>query len=1134
MIFKSKTLDSGVKWLLSVTLTTAPFYGLQASAEPTVTMAAESALLDGDTNALNQRALFPLVPRSGATGLPTDAELGDIEKRVQGLRAAILRDLPQRLQNSTSDASAAQILKELSTYFGSAQRLETIKLVTGHKVTPETYDRDYAFDIPLTGFAQGLILRAISLNGRGHAALGGFTGADDSSIEKLSFLADLVGTGADQRLHLSLKPYFLKAAEESAWQFNPNTRNALIYTLQLIATRLFESQVVNDQLLRMPMNSIPSAAPALRERFSSFRVAHAFARNVVLRRMNQEWKPKAFRLLLNAIDRSYACGRGYVIDANFFQTVYPLLGFKVTTDQLAPAQADEKEESLGEIAALFDLSDVASAMNAGDLIFNAKRIALRKLYFQNENLNAKMDAALKAKIAALIEQGARAASDQILADNPGLNEVLAQAYAQNQEPTYLVNQRAEFQKGLETIAQNVKTFENQNISIAYLLEAHAGELEPMASPFITPVVQSLQQASSYGAAYTQYKEVLLNYLLAFKIKAFAPKAQPSLEEIFAAAKGATLNSNVIAGDFPPEYLNTLITNHSAAETDLARLVRIGEILHFAAYEKLASGSPATPRTVDLTRSWFGWLTRSQPTDYADYLKAMKNDLFKTAPILGAVIPDSKQQIWEFLADPTRSPQAKHEVVERQLHAVAAQIKTDLATTLRILAQVDGAADRDNLLEQAGPELQTLLLRASLIAYSLQSHPGLGDYYSEMRTQVVGPDFTGRRVKHVSDWANGMATWLMIYFIAGKVARFAKAFAWTEKALSPLLGPSGSHFNLLLFAGVFGLGVAPAAKAWLRDEPRRLQTLQDFYNCGGGSACVAIYADVVRQEDILSTARSEVIWKAGEAVAVVLGFNYAGKAIRWLQGRFLRVIDARAQASINILGLHNGANLSQASVEEATRAALGKARALPNPIARAAGEALAMDAHNNLERAIWEQALKWKQFENVYVNEIQELNLGTLNRNWKDPMAVNEAASELVQRHRAGEVSSYEFTRLRQILGQMRGMTEPYYNKMSKDPMADAFMRRAWSSGSGISTARIEANLSYFKTHTGFYFEDELKPFIAAEGGSLKQRLGNMLPGAGREQNFDNLLQRMALMIERDPMHAAPAIQSLLRAYARAK
>ena len=157
-----------VQWLVSVSLTLAPFYGLPATAQnsssPTApSELAQSARLLLDMEDMLDRALYPDVPRQVPSGAPTLSEINQIQIRVAKLHESYAANFQTRLNATTSETEEINQVVELNSFFTAAQRLETLKIVMGLPVQNEKWEQLYGINISLDQISQIKFLAVTSM-----------------------------------------------------------------------------------------------------------------------------------------------------------------------------------------------------------------------------------------------------------------------------------------------------------------------------------------------------------------------------------------------------------------------------------------------------------------------------------------------------------------------------------------------------------------------------------------------------------------------------------------------------------------------------------------------------------------------------------------------------------------------------------------------------------------------------------------------------------------------------------------------------------------------------------------------------------------------------------------------------------
>ena len=1033
-------------------------FSFNAYAESAPSPAADHmSKLTDDIIGLIARASYPNIPRLGQSGTPSSVELGRIEKDLTQIHQNFVTSLSTRLARTDVEDDERQIAAEVSMFFVLAQKIEGLKILTGQPVNTAEWTELYGLDLPIAQMEQLNFIEAVSTQSMTAAAMPASAVGDLLSNltpnPSAEYTSELSAAGSAQAvLRLRLNPAFLQDMEQQALISRTSTKNTLLFAAHFTAHRLYDSQ--NATLALTGTSNLPEVPAFWRDRFASFQTAHKTAAQTAAQMIYQTQKPEIMTLINQSLDRLDP-RQDSVLTSEFFATFLPRL--QVDPDRI---QADEKLSFQRALLALVNLSPVRTLDQVQNTVLSAKRLSLRWMILANSAIHTQLPPDQLARVGQRIEEQSQRFAAALLAKTDLRNAIVRVLAGSTQAR---LRQRAQFDARMIEAAKKIKSFLNDDIRLNYLMQAQSVRMRGLIpSALVKAVIDSLSQQADYEAAYLSYKKSLLTLLEAYTLPANLKDTK--LASLNRVRKQIRFNPSALSGKMEPNYLNALKAHADARDKDISDLLDLGSILRFDVYETLPElkgedGQPHRKATAANLKIEDGLLGAMIGSELRSYQNEVRKDAFNNAPILS--------DTWEQLADESVAPSTKSATLDLSLQKTLSTVKQNFASLEEQIKKVDASAD--DSIASAGEELRAIVTRTSQISYLLSNFGGMAQYYQGVRDELLNPSRLEKEWEGFSNWSNNALIWLFAAWGAQTVlsnfspaARIAGAI---DKLLTYIVGPNFSYFTPMIWGLIAASSVGELYNyAWWGSGPfpserARAQTLEDYFRCGSGAPCVALYQDFERQKAVADGNGGALLVTAAFIGSIFVITRYGMPAFQWLTNR--RAIKGLPyfHADMNILGLATDRAIGQTELQEALQKTLLTARAQTDPRLAELSKIYAQQAYNRLNRRIWQEAVYWTKFDEAYLPILKKTGLST--RQWKDPQVWSQAMDRVERQFNTGHISFARYFEQKSALNSMYKTVHPTWVRMEKNPGVRAFYETVWGFSLDGSMISAQTNMQYF-------------------------------------------------------------------------
>ncbi len=1059
--------------------------------------------LESDLIALADRASYPNIPRRGLRGMPTASELSQVESRLRDLQKS-MQTLPASVARITDENLEALPFLEIQAFFTCASKFEGLKILLGQSVDPQTWDAQYRLDFALGNLSQ---LRFVDAAGLLSDSFVKLPGQSDELIAKRSSQVLTVRSHLDlQRgiLSLRLSPQFLEDFERMSFLNRMNTKSSLLFAGHFAVHRLFDSLTATRFLMRQSPESTPEVPAFWAEKFASLKVKRSES---ILTQKNQilsVLKPQ----LLEAIKTAYVNlenqNRALMLDEEFFRSLRATANLTGNPLDLAQVNSDETStwsDAIASLITLWNMNDVVSGTPT--LVFEAKRLSLRWLILGTETWSSQLDAAATLKVSALIDERARAFTQNFMRDielQKNIAEIARSGPARVQ-----LSLREEFQKNLDAASKRLHEFETSKINLRALMAAHNYDLQELvktnSSPILKAAIDGVAKAESYEAGYLTYRTFLFSMLQAYQL----PRPLPSpltISYLDSIKKKIVFNPASLTETVPQKYIQALAASLPARAQDVSSMLELGRIMKFDVLEKLnEQNKTATPQTLQLND---GLLAGIWGSEKRSYFEEFKKDIVNNAPVLGAV--------WEQLAAGQMSHDQASSLVDSEIKKIPARISANLSGLQVQWDKVEGGAN--DSLDNVSEEMRTLVTRASQLSLILSSFAGFSSLNDEIRQELLEPGFAGREWKQFSSWSTSVITYMLGFFalqlVGSKVTAVGRASDVVAKFFAPIFGPNFSRLNIA-FWGILGITVSDTAYRGFYSEPAREEILKRYSECNAGGPCVALYSDLSKQSEIARTARMETVSQIAMMAIIVGGFILARKVI----ARFARGIPHNSlnqlHSDLQTLGLSESTALSEQSLQQGLRNAVQRARGQSDPLVAELAETYARQSADRIQSTIWKEASRWLDIDARFAKDLKTMGLSP--RQAKNMESVNAAFSNIEAQYKRGRLSTSEYQDLKGTVLAIFQTMEPTWAKMNKSPLLKNFYEKVWDASSGLVRAEIRGNQTYYNAQISARFMKEIERLYATT----------------KNHRFETMLENMIRQTQQQPTAARQNLQALREA-----
>lgn len=1100
-------------------------YAQQSTADEDDTLAGRAASLEVRLIELTDRATYPHIPRLGVRGLPSQAEVQDAERKLQGLAKAILA-LPATIPSITDEREEGLPFFEIQGFYDCATKFEGLKILLGQAVNPEEWDQKYRLDFPLGDLSQLRFTQIASFLSDSFVQIPGIT---DEVLLKRSDAAAAVRSHLDLRhraITMTLSPSFLETYEKLRYLNQMSTKSALMFAGHFAAHRLEDSLAATRALLRQSPKSTPEVPTFWRERFPSMRVKRAENIRVQKLKVLEVLKPKLFEALRQTYENLERQGQALVYDEEFFRQLRQIGQMPDNKVDIVQVNKDETSSWMAALRAMITLWDLDNVKNDTEtIIYEAKRLSLRWLILGTETWTKNFNAVTTPQVVELIDQKAKEFTRRYMADvqlQKNLSEMALGGVAEARRQI-----RSDFEKSLTASAKKLKEFETSSVNLNALMNSKKFDIKDLTdnnpSPFIRATLEALGKAQNYQDGYNSYRRILFSMLSAYKVprENLKPGQPLTIKWIKDHSSAIQFNPELLKNSVPQKYLETL-----RETTDLKGMIQLGEILHFDKLEEIPDKGQVNPQTIKLSKGLLGFGSEMQA-----YFNEFKKDIINSAPILGASLDDpsfepvtrtsslpSLKTVWEVLADGLLNEQQASDMIEIELKRVPGRVDTLLVSLQHSWEKIEQGGD--DSLRNVNEEMRVLVTRATQLSFFLSSFAGFNELNDEIRAELLAPGFWENEWNGFKDWSDGVFTYLIgfmvLQLVGAKTMALGRITDQLSKALAPVFGPNFSRLNVALWA-LMGIPVGSAMVKGFGTEVYRQSILQRYFECGAGGPCVALYSDVAQQSEIARASRMEVVGQLGFLGAILLGFWGA----RWAVSRFARTIPMQTllqfKADLRTLGLTEKSEITRSTLEKGEAEAILRARStLQDPVAQEMAITYAKQATFRIEKSVWKEASRWISIDQRFAADFKRMGLG--RREAKVQANVNAVYDDLGAQYKAGQITLSQFQESRGALLAYYQAMASTWAKMEKDPVMKVFYERVFDFSTGVKVqAQIRGELKFLdkQIHDKFMKEIENQYVKTATSFRYQSLLENMIkqtqanPSLARAQmeNLRRLINR---------------------------
>jgi hypothetical protein len=1114
-------------------------YAQQPTAEEDDTLAGRAASLEVRLLELTDRATYPQIPRLGVRGLPTQTEVQDAGRKLQGLAKAILA-LPSTIPAITDEREEALPFFEIQGFYDCATKFEGLKILLGQEVNPEEWDQKYRLDFPLSDLSQLRFTQIASFLSESFVQIPGIA---DEVLLRRSEGAAAVRTRLDLRhrtITMTLSPSFLDTYENLRYLNQMNTKSALMFAGHFAAHRLEDSLAATRTLLRQSPESTPEVPTFWLERFPSMRVKRAENIRVQKLKVLEILKPKLFETLRQTYENLERQGQALVYDEEFFHQLRQIGHLPDNKVDILQVNKDETSSWLAALRAVVTLWDLDNVKNDTEtIVYEAKRLSLRWLILATDTWTKNFNTVTTPQVVELIDQKAKEFTRRYMANvqlQKNLSEMALAGVAEARRQI-----RSDFEKKLTESAKKLKAFATLNVNLNALMNSKKFDIKDLIdnnpSPFVRAALEALGKAQGYQEGYNSYRRILFSMLSAYKIprQDMKPDQPLTIKWIKDHSAAIQFNPELLKNSVPQKYLDTLretpvqssplrfiVGNDSARAMDLKGMIQLGEILHFDKLEEIPAKGQVNPQTIKLSKGLLGFGSEMQA-----YFNEFKKDIINSAPILGASLDDpsfepitrtsslpSLKTVWEVLADGLLSEQQASDMIEIELKKVPGRVDSLMVSLQHSWEKVE-QGDGDSL-SNVNEEMRVLVTRATQLSFILSSFAGFNELNDEIRAEILAPGFWENEWNGFKDWSDGVFTYLIgfmvLQLVGAKTMAIGRITDQLGKALAPVFGPNFSRLNVALW-GVMGIPVGSAMVKGFGTEVYRQSILQRYFECGAGGPCVALYSDVAQQNEIARASRMEVVGQFGFLGAILLGFWGA----RWAVSKFARTIPMptllQFKADLRTLGLTEKSEITKSALEMGEAEAIRRARStIQDPVAQELAITYAKQATSRIEKAVWTEASRWISIDQRFADDFKKMGLG--RREAKVQANVNAVYDDIAAQYKAGEITLSQFQERRGALLAYYQAMASTWAKMEKDPVMKAFYERVFDFSTGVKVqAQIRGELKFLDQQIRDKFMKEIESQYVKTATSFR---------------YQSLLENMIKQTQANPSLARAQMENLRR------
>lgn len=1002
--------------------------------------------LESDLDGLIDRAQFPNVPRLSAKGQPSLREIQEMGSRVASLTAEMRRDFLNRLREISNPTLQFLAVQELGQYYSVAQKLESLKIIIGQKVDPSTYEEQYGLEYAFDDISQLNFFGTLAFSSVHNVEI-----EDMVSPQNFPMLTELSSNAGRLSVRIRINPSFLKDAEYQRFAVQMNMRSSLLFAAHYAAEGLYFAQAKTAYL--GPEENIEVAEPSefWRSRFASFQVA----RETILRgRRNQVFakqKPQLVAAVKERLVELQKNGQGYVLDADFWQSYQRLLG---VTPQEVDLEKDKAEETKAFFLAFTSLVRLWPMENFSAQISSAvhfaKRLSLRYLVLNNPSFTSRLDPQQLQNLEMIVNAKVGEFTRQLIENDAFWAKI--RAIAQITAKTVRTQERSQFLIQLTRMAETIQHFESREVNLQYLFDSKRQEIQALSpSPLVGQAVGALEQSGSYFQGYRVYRQALLNMLQAYRYPT-PPDKGLTLEWLSANAKQITFNPHSLVDSVPGNYIKALDDDKAGRQKDLHDMLALGRILKFDNYEKLSVNlqpgefgqRPTLPKaTLDNLKINDG---RFFSGERAAYLESLKKDILNAAPVLNI------RNLYKALVSDKFSVSGREQLTAQNIQDTHRQAGENLKTLEEQTTLIEQGPE--NSLGNVGTTMRILVSRTSQMSLVLGSLSGFANYFDEIRRELLLPGFWGNQWAKFNSWTNMANLALIVFFAANVMTRFSAVAGRVSDVviylLSPIFGANLKYLGPAIWS-LIGINFGSAVVRGGVDH-YRAGVLKDFYQCNASAPCLALYSDVLRQEEIRNASISE-------AATLVVGFALIMGAFLIAAGVTARVASSLSQrmlrqveADMQTLGISKGGSLSPVALNNARGAVHSRINSVSNPVAKELSSIYVEQAYSRLQSLILKESRKFAKFDRRVKGHTDKLGLSLGEAKNIETLAARHGQIE--QAYKAGQMTSAEYVDKTNSVFAIYSAYRPIWDRMSSNPNLSSFYEAIWNVNIPVGQARV--------------------------------------------------------------------------------
>ncbi len=1113
-----------------------------AAAEPVETPAAE---IQKDLRALTDRAVFPNIPRRGKTGAPSASEVADLQRRLSGRQQDLTRMLNTELKTYADDALEISAFLDLQMFYDSAQKLEALKLLVGHKIDPTTWDPFYKITVGLDDLAQSKFVETASTAGELRLVTN-----DNERNAHFPMRTRLTTSPLKKTvLEFRLNPDFLEMAEQQALVNEPNTRNAVRFGIHFTIHRLYDSQFTIGQFTPGPAALTPVSA-SWRQRFASLEIKD---QEIQLRARKIESSRQKLALLtalseyeIDLKDKPAT----WSLDTSFWNILGPLIKQPALT---VNQEAVRQNESLSFASSVRRLVDAWQPRDLSDwehVLYLAKRLSLRWMILANPDFSGQLAPEGQHMIGLLLDARAKAFATEIMGW-PKMRAALAAALQPD------VDQRKTARKvlyeGLSKGSLKLRFFENQEVNLSYLIGMEKSSLDALkASSMIGATIEALGQQSNYKAGYQLYRLTLATVLEAYVLPIPFPKTN-TIDELLKVKNKIRFNPEALRDSLPGVYIEALKANADQRAKDISDLLEIGRLLRFNVYEHLPEEPEAdmggvfyskrpSPKNLKVGERWYSPMLGQ---NFGRYREEIKKDVFNSVPILGSTVhsgnPDKRAQetweLWEYLAANHLSTEKEQNLIDRQLSVTLGSVRTNIASLDQSVQKMDSS--KDDSLQSINEEIRTIVARTAQLTFLLNRFVETSAYSQEIRRELLMPGYWEKEFEQLSNWTNSYVNYLMAFFVFQILgSRFNAIGKITDRIATYLAPVFGANFSRLqpLIWGLVGVSTAGFAYKGWGSEATRAEILKNYFSCGATGVCVAMYQDVSRQVEIRDSNRMQAVIQVALIGAIIGGFRLLSRFV----GNRLHGMGAQSEAVINrdlsTLGIEAGTPISNSLLREKLASAVQLAKSQSDGRLAAIGEAYANQAHARLHQMAWQEAKRWNSFDQRFGSRLQKLGLNL--RDAKNQQSLSEALGRIEAMQKSGALTQAEYLELKGDLLSIASTMNPIWQTMEANKTLAGFYNYVFDISSGKLRAEISGTYSYYSSTLNRQFIAAADDFMALQYARPRLINGRIESNAQNSRllnastRLERLMAQAGLELEKNPQSTGQILENLVRLASR--